>query len=78
MGSRDSELAVIVEDSEKVNIKMAGKSFQASKFAHEFRVKCFKSIFGFSSDYELQDPCDSMVWEKISKRAKVRYSLTDS
>ena len=47
LGSRDSELAVVVEDKNHVFTKMGGEEYKANKFAHELRKKCFKSIFGF-------------------------------
>lgn len=51
LGDRDSELAIIVrDDTEKVNIKMNGKDFEANKFAHDLRVKLFKEHLGFLHD----------------------------
>ncbi|CAH2272671.1 phospholipase D2 isoform X1 [Pelobates cultripes] len=42
MGKRDSELAVIVEDTEFVSSVMDEKPYQAGKFAHGLRMDCFK------------------------------------
>ena len=36
-GNRDSEIAVRIEDSETVDIKMAGEDFKASRFVHDYR-----------------------------------------
>lgn len=47
LGSRDSELAVVVEDTTHLQTTMAGEPYRVNKFAHELRKKCFKSIFGF-------------------------------
>lgn len=42
VGKRDSELAVLVEDTEFVSSTMDGKSYQAGKFALSLRMDCFK------------------------------------
>lgn len=68
---RDSELAVIVEDEHKVEIKLGGKNFKARKFAHTLRMKCFKQLFGFTMDLDVKDPCDPYMWEIITERMAV-------
>lgn len=70
-GSRDSELAVVVEDSKVVRSKMAGKPFEAKYFAHTLRKNVFKTIFGFTKDAEVLDPLDPDLWEIMQKRIKV-------
>lgn len=42
LGKRDSEVAVIVEDSETVTAVMDGRPYQAGKFALQLRLECFK------------------------------------
>lgn len=42
LGKRDSEVAVIVEDSETVASVMDGLNYQAGRFALRLRVECFK------------------------------------
>uniref|UniRef100_A0A3B5MC67 Phospholipase n=1 Tax=Xiphophorus couchianus TaxID=32473 RepID=A0A3B5MC67_9TELE len=42
LGKRDSEVAVIVEDSEKVASVMDGQEYQAGPFALELRLECFR------------------------------------
>jgi hypothetical protein len=73
MGDRDSELAMIIEDTKKVDSRMAGRFFEAKEFAYKLRVKCFKSIFGFLNEFEIKDPCDDEMWEKIVQRTKVSF-----
>ncbi|MGH0189340.1 UNVERIFIED_CONTAM: hypothetical protein FKN15_034872 [Acipenser sinensis] len=42
LGSRDSELAVLVEDSESVPSLMGGQEYQAGKLALALRLECFR------------------------------------
>ena len=37
LGSRDSELAIVVEDQFKIKSKMAGQPYKASYFAKQLR-----------------------------------------
>ncbi|XP_062813753.1 phospholipase D2 isoform X1 [Anolis carolinensis] len=70
LGKRDSELAVIVEDTEFVASVMDGQAFQAGKFALSLRLDCFKCVLGASGDRdpEIQDPVSDHffheVWQK--------------
>lgn len=41
---RDSEICVLIEDVEKIEIKMGGEKFYARKFAHYLRVNLWKVI----------------------------------
>jgi phospholipase D1/2 len=40
-GTRDSEICVVVEDSEMVESSMGGQKFMARKFAKDLRMKCW-------------------------------------
>lgn len=42
LGKRDSEVAVIVEDSETVTSVMDGQVYQAGKYGLQLRLECFK------------------------------------
>ncbi len=42
LGKRDSEVAVIFEDSETTASVMDGQEYQAGKFALQLRLECFK------------------------------------
>ncbi|MEQ2218722.1 hypothetical protein XENOCAPTIV_007281, partial [Xenoophorus captivus] len=41
-GKRDSEVAVMVEDSETVDGVMDGQPYRAGKFALQLRLECFR------------------------------------
>ncbi|XP_042256007.1 phospholipase D1 [Thunnus maccoyii] len=57
LGKRDSEVAVIVEDSETVASVMDGQEYQAGKYALLLRLECFKMILGANTDPSI-DVCD--------------------
>lgn len=42
LGKRDSEVAVIVEDSEMVGAVMDGQPYQAGRYALNLRLECFR------------------------------------
>ncbi|KAG0017166.1 hypothetical protein BGZ81_010865 [Podila clonocystis] len=46
LGYRDSEIAIIIEDSEKVQSKMNGEPYEAGKLAHSLRASLFKEHLG--------------------------------
>lgn len=42
LGKRDSEVAVIIEDSEKVSSVMDGQEYEAGAYALQLRLECFR------------------------------------
>lgn len=44
LGKRDSEVAVIVEDSEKVPGVMDGQEYEAGAYALQLRLECFRCV----------------------------------
>lgn len=42
LGKRDSEVAVIVEDSETEAAVMDGQPYQAGRYALKLRLECFR------------------------------------
>jgi phospholipase D1/2 len=42
LGKRDSEVAVIIEDSETVTAVMDGHEYQAGRYALALRLECFR------------------------------------
>lgn len=44
LGKRDSEVAVIVEDSEKVSSVMDGREYEAGAYALQLRLECFRFV----------------------------------
>lgn len=68
LGNRDSEVAMVIEDKDLVNITMDGQFFKASKFAHTLRLNIFMEHFGLSEE-ELMDPLNEKVGNKMRKNA---------
>lgn len=66
VGDRDSELAVLVEDTHVVESRMSGQPFTATRFAHLLRTKCFQQLFGFSEAEMVIDPLDPKMWRYIN------------
>lgn len=44
LGKRDSEMAVIVQDTETVPSVMDGREYQAGRFAQGLRLQCFRWV----------------------------------
>lgn len=75
MGSRDSELAVVVEDTKKVESKMGCNWYAANEFAHSLRVRCFQQLFGYSDPLDVRDPLDRQMWIDIHKRVSINTAI---
>uniref|UniRef100_A0A9J7Y9P9 Phospholipase n=2 Tax=Cyprinus carpio TaxID=7962 RepID=A0A9J7Y9P9_CYPCA len=79
LGKRDSEVAVIFEDSETTPSVMDGQEYQAGKFALQLRLECFKTILGAFNDptIDVSDPISNGfykdVWMSISGRNATIY-----
>uniref|UniRef100_A0A3B3YJM3 Phospholipase n=1 Tax=Poecilia mexicana TaxID=48701 RepID=A0A3B3YJM3_9TELE len=67
LGKRDSEVAVIVEDSEKVSSVMDGQEYQAGPYALELRLECFRTILGGHTDtnIDLSDPVSDRFYKEV-------------
>ncbi|NXK37770.1 PLD2 Phospholipase, partial [Piprites chloris] len=73
LGKRDSEMAIIVQDTETVPSVMDGEEYSAGKFAQSLRLRCFRVVLGGSDlNPEHQDPvCDKFfkeVWISTAAR----------
>nr|XP_046268840.1 phospholipase D1a [Scatophagus argus]XP_046268841.1 phospholipase D1a [Scatophagus argus] len=67
LGKRDSEVAVIVEDSEKVAAVMDGQEYEAGAYALQLRLECFRTILGGHSDtsIDLSDPISDRFYKEV-------------
>ena len=50
LGSRDSEVAAIVRDTEMIHSYMAGREYPVAKFAHNMRVRLMREHLGLDVD----------------------------
>ncbi|XP_075403142.1 phospholipase D1 [Tenrec ecaudatus] len=67
LGKRDSEMAVIVQDTETIPSVMDGEEYHAGRFAHGLRLQCFRLVLGYLSDSseDLQDPVSDKFFKEI-------------
>uniref|UniRef100_A0A8D0HBB4 Phospholipase n=1 Tax=Sphenodon punctatus TaxID=8508 RepID=A0A8D0HBB4_SPHPU len=74
LGKRDSEMAVVVQDTDTVPSVMDGEAYDAGRFAQSIRLQCFRVVLGCLTDLnvDLQDPvCDKFfkeVWVSTAAR----------
>ncbi|XP_021558340.2 phospholipase D1 isoform X4 [Neomonachus schauinslandi] len=67
LGKRDSEVAVIVQDTETVPSVMDGEEYQAGRFAQGLRLQCFRVVLGYLSDpsENIQDPVSDKFFKEV-------------
>ncbi|KAJ8282536.1 hypothetical protein COCON_G00050550 [Conger conger] len=67
LGKRDSEIAVVVEDSELQPSVMDGETYQAGRFARSLREKCFRLVLGQLDDHsvDVSDPISDKFYKDI-------------
>jgi phospholipase D1/2 len=80
LGYRDSELAVIVEDSQKMTTQMVGQPWQASTCVHHLRVQLFREHLGWlkessKDDCLLLDPSDDQFFKDIWRQTASENTL---
>jgi phospholipase D1/2 len=56
MGKRDSEIALVINDDNKVDSVLAGRKVKVSEFAHSLRMQLFKEFLGNGDEELLTDP----------------------
>ena len=75
LGSRDSEIAVLMEDTEMLDSKMNGQGFRVGKFSHGLRCHLMREHLGLlgenyeSSELSVEDPLANNLMQRISKIA---------
>lgn len=67
LGKRDSEMAVIVQDTETVPSVMGGEKYQAGRFAQGLRLQCFRVVLGYLDDpsEDIQDPVSDKFFKEV-------------
>uniref|UniRef100_H0VUA8 Phospholipase n=1 Tax=Cavia porcellus TaxID=10141 RepID=H0VUA8_CAVPO len=67
LGKRDSEMAVIVQDTETIPSVMDGQEYQAGRFAQGLRLQCFRVVLGYLSDpsEDIQDPVSDKFFKEV-------------
>ncbi|KAF6728882.1 Phospholipase D2 [Oryzias melastigma] len=80
LGSRDSEVAVLVEDEEMVPSIMGGEPYQAGLLTLALRKECFSVLVGATSDpsINIDDPIsDDFFYLTWNETAKLNASIYD-
>ncbi|XP_066542709.1 phospholipase D1 [Hoplias malabaricus] len=67
LGKRDSEIAVVVEDTQLQDSLMDGEIYQAGSFALSLRIECFRLVLGIMGDYsiDISDPISDRFYKEI-------------
>ncbi|KAL6630946.1 hypothetical protein ACP70R_028286 [Stipagrostis hirtigluma subsp. patula] len=67
LGSRDSEIAVVVEDKEVVNSRMDGRPWEAGKFSLSLRLSLWREHLGLHPGEvgHIMDPIDDSTFKNI-------------
>ncbi|KAK8961233.1 Phospholipase D p1 [Platanthera guangdongensis] len=67
LGSRDSEIGVVIEDKEFVNSSMSGKLWNAGKFSLSLRLSLWSEHLGLHSDEvaQIRDPVVDATYRDI-------------
>ncbi|XP_051902928.1 phospholipase D2 [Hippocampus zosterae] len=80
LGSRDSELAVLVEDEERIPSIMGGEEYEAGPLTLALRKECFSVLVGAASNPSLNidDPISDdlffLVWNSTAKMNATIYN----
>jgi len=76
LGVRDSEIAMVLNDTEKVVTTLAGETRRVSRFAHELRMTIFKEIMGTTDDRLVRDPLSEEFtsnWQMTAETNTILY-----
>ncbi|XP_063062695.1 phospholipase D1 [Engraulis encrasicolus] len=67
LGKRDSEVAVIYQDTETVTSVMDGEEYQAGPFGLQIRLECFRMILGANTDssIDVTDPISDQFYKEV-------------
>ncbi|KAK1246818.1 hypothetical protein MKX08_000620 [Trichoderma sp. CBMAI-0020] len=65
VGSRDSEVAAIVRDTDMISSTMAGKPYQVGRFAHTLRMRLMREHLGLDVDEILEQEREEEVNEAL-------------
>lgn len=68
LGNRDSEIAMLIEDTEFVPSYLNGKPYKAAKFAHSLRMHLFKEHLGLLKFQDWESLLESEIQRVINKQ----------
>lgn len=74
LGGRDAELAVLVEDQNKIDSIMDGKAVKVGKFALDLRIRLFMEHFGLEEEL-CRDPLNVDFQNTIMNNCKANTAI---
>lgn len=79
-GDRDSEIAVVIEDSVRVDTTMNGQPFVVAQFAQDFRLRLWRSHLGIDSVSGKGSPAQSipLVLSDPNQAASITQMMKDA
>jgi len=75
LGSRDSEIAAVVRDTDMIPSMMAGKPYMVARFAHTFRMRLMREHLGIDVDKIREDELDD---EEAERELRAEEESLDS
>lgn len=78
LGSRDSEIAAIVRDTDMLWSKMAGKDYQVGRFAHTLRMRLMREHVGLPVDEIIEEERNAMAEDEAFHSEMDRMYGSDS
>ncbi|RDI82881.1 hypothetical protein Vi05172_g7070 [Venturia inaequalis] len=64
LGSRDSEIAAIVRDTEMIPSQMGGEDYEVAKFAHDLRMRLMREHLGIDTDRCREEDLNDEQWQR--------------
>lgn len=78
LGSRDSEIAAIVRDTDMIWSKMAGEDYQVGRFAHTLRMRLMREHVGLPVDEIIEEERNETMQEEAFHSEMDRMYGSDS
>uniref|UniRef100_A0A7S3NN57 Phospholipase n=1 Tax=Euplotes crassus TaxID=5936 RepID=A0A7S3NN57_EUPCR len=82
LGSRDSEVCLLVQDTDTVESTMGGEDFEVGRLVQDFRKKLMGQHLGVEDLEEINDCATEEFWEFIQERSakntKIYYDIFKS
>jgi phospholipase D1/2 len=76
MGDRDSEIGLVISDSEMMDTVFNGQPMSVSKFAHAFRCSLFQEHLGLSGNSGVtEDPICEDSWALWLQRSQMNTDI---
>lgn len=75
LGTRDSELAVLIEDENVIESKLGGETFLVGEMPYRFRTEIFMEHYGADTPEEVQDPLSPVFKKRFDERCSTNTKM---